>query len=297
MLREKYNPAIIFVVSLLLFGGFVYLATLSNIGEKVVPQPIPPTSEETIFTAEQEITEFIISPPTSLITVDANQEIVIDNFEKDTILAALQALSDTISYPPESLTYLPVRMAQLSADGQPRYLSIFGFFTILEIEMPQGLAASVEPDLMLYLYTPGEEERQICENNNFETSDGTTRPFHDSCFGPRLGIIMRAQEGQQEGLTNFAVRWAELLVDRYRANQKPTLGVLLLSRDRLVQDPFQSTTYTNITKTLAEVPVQYINLPISPIALNFAVARDMLLIGTSKNSLFSLLDKITQENF
>lgn len=256
------------LVLLLIAGGIFYYTSLPGEGPPT-PQPQPqPEPSQTTFV-----------PPAPLITPDFVQEIILEDFEKETLTAALNTLAFN-QYPDQSITYLPVRLSQANAEGEGQYLNGPLFFQNFGIQPPEELLEKIESRFMLYIYGPTNEEENLCKESGITDS---------SCWGPRLGFILQAKE-KTANLSAGLDDWIQ--------PENTNLTALILSDAQRETEALTqlTTTYEGLTiQSPRTIEVYYNNFPISSMTFDYAFVDDLLIFATSKNALFFMLDKVMQE--
>jgi len=272
------------VLLTVLLGGGLYLYLPNKGGEGQIGKDdekiSPPIDEE----------KFVAIPPTSLITPNFVQELIINDTNQVTLKNTLNSLDNT-TYPNNSITYLPIRVKGIFIEGNAQYLDAQMFFNALNILPPINFFDVVDPSFMLYIYGSGDEERIMCQNNLIS---------QNSCYGPRLGMVFRALENKEDELITLVNNWK----DSIKTTNLETLvlnSIAQLSEGEIIffTEEYQSTavegaqvvevSYTNLLMP------SYNNLQLSATSLDFAVVNNMLVIGTSKNAVFSMIDKILTE--
>lgn len=232
-----------------------------------------PAGEETEGPGEAFIT------PTPIVIPDFEQEVLVANLLSSTLQAALDDIK-TQNYPEGKIIYLPVRLEQLTSAGEPQFLSAQIFLSSLGINAPDNLFEAINPVFMPYVYGPGDEEQARCEEAAIEDP---------TCYGPRFGLVLQAKEGMEDELPALASQW--------RALDDSNLETLVLSDTKEVPSApsFNSAQFSGLDGQKQPATVYYINMPLSTTALNFAVVDNLIVIATSKNSSFVMLDRILGE--
>ena len=138
----------------------------------------------------------------------------------------------------------------------------------LAINFPDKVMSVLTGDYNLFVYLPTNNERVNCQQSLITEKE---------CSGPRLGLVFKLKNGQ-----------AKLVKDEL--DKIPMQGLIhnlnsifLFNLDKMAMP--SDTIYHNIK-------ARYINLPISTMSLDYAVANDYLIIATSKNSFYRVSDKI-----
>jgi len=235
---------------------------------------IAPTQEVTTPEPEPDldIINVVLEPPTPFIIPDFAQEIGVSSFSADVLRSVLNDLASN-TYPANSITYIPIR---LSSPEESQYLDAQQFFSQLEITRPENFNNVLDTGIMLFMYGSGEEEQGTCQANSITTV---------SCFGPRLGIALKAQSGLQGALPALVERWKQLI--------DANMASLILSEVASPNDPivFNAAQFQP-PNNQPSITVSYANMPISTMSVNFAVVQDLIVIGTSKNTSYAALNRI-----
>ncbi|MYE38351.1 MAG: hypothetical protein F4X82_02460 [Candidatus Spechtbacteria bacterium SB0662_bin_43] len=180
-------------------------------------------------------------------------------------------------FPPNSITYIPIRLNQPHENGSLQFLTADLFIQALGIDVPEEFLHSIEPTFMLYAYAPGTEELEECDKANLRS---------ETCPGVRLGLVFeqRAKLGENAvSLPNLITNWL--------GSDITTMAPLIL--DEAI---FPSTiSFENVQYEEVPHSISYINLPHPATTLNFATIKKYLVIGTSKNSTITMLDAILEQ--
>jgi len=241
------------------------------------PTPPPPSTQ--------------IEYPPPLVRPDFEQEgLVAANTEQSALEGIIERIKSDFSAPSETITYLPVQLGSVPQGGEAEFVNLRQFLEGLNISVPGGFYDAVENDLMFYAYSPGAEERIMCQNNLVSESD---------CYGVRLGLVIKAKEGRGAELNTLATEWV---------NQTSSSGIdslvlsnlTTLSPDlQFANEEYQSTAVENapiINVQYANLPMpSYNNLALSATAIDMAVVDEFMVVSTSKRSMLSMIDKILQQ--
>lgn len=201
--------------------------------------------------------------PVSLIQVDKTEIVdltVGSQTEQKTLLQLIEETAEK-QQTKGSLTRVLVKLTNES--GQVKYTSLSQLSILLGTTFPQEL---IDKDYTLYIYIPQRDEMEICQENSI--SD-------EKCFGPRLGLAIKTD--------------AKELIRQWESTMFDDLKTLILA-DLSAQQPAGFEDDKN--SLYQENAVRYQNLFVSPIALNYGFAKDLLIIGTSKYCLYDSLDRL-----
>ncbi|MBI2462956.1 MAG: hypothetical protein HYV65_01825 [Candidatus Spechtbacteria bacterium] len=237
-------------------GGFVYWRVYLQPSAPAAPSapstPVAPATPSPFFQTPQQIIEL----------QKGNESFLVEQ---------LRALEHSINSP-KTITYLPIK--KLTDNS---YLQTKELLSLLNVQLPQTLIDSLDPAPMLYIYTPGEEEKNKCtEINNFDIS----------CYSSRLGIIFKILPAHETAVQNTISDQEQNLVQLF---MPIILGSPLFDQTT----GWKTANYTGFSISYpAGIIVRYNNMPISPTGLNYALVNDYLLIATSKNSAYFALDQL-----
>ena len=138
----------------------------------------------------------------------------------------------------------------------------------LAINLPTKVMSVLTNDYNLFVYLPTDNEKMDCQQALITGKE---------CFGPRLGLVFKLKDGQ-----------AGLVKDELDRIPMENLihsltSIFLFNLDKMA---------TPSETTYRDIKVRYVNLPISTMSLDYAVANDYLIIATSKNSFHKVIDKM-----
>ena len=266
-----------------LFGTILYLVLSGDESDTKID------TTEKIEEIKEKI-EIDITPPPALIAVDfVISNVTVENTLQDTLEKLLEDLKEA-TIPPDTINYVPIRLEGVVINQKAQYLGATSFLNSLNIITPANLTDILQSNFMLYLYSPGEEERIACQNNLVTEKE---------CWGLRLGLVLKVQPEAKKELQNILSQWLTIA-------ENANLDTLILND--LAQIPtdavFQQGIYQSQSVPLApEIVIHYINAPmekydnleLSGTALDFAIIDDMLILATSKNSMRKMIDYILQD--
>ena len=165
---------------------------------------------------------------------------------------------------PETFVYVPVKS---STDIEIKYLTLSELLTALQIDAPSPLHTSDYRNFSLFLYAPGEEEREVCSEAGIVDA---------SCYGPRMGLVVKISD--RDTVFSLMREWEETLVS--------DLAPLILgSPQQRAGDTFSLGRYGDVT-------THFINLPVSSLSIDWIVTEEYLIIATSKNAARRAVDKL-----
>ena len=194
-------------------------------------------------------------------------------------LSEIKGVFDSIKaqeFPPGSITYIPIELTNKTNNNDlDQFISARLFIDALGIDAPDQFLDSIEPTFMLYAYSPTEDDRAECERASLRSS---------TCPGVRLGLVFeqRASPGiNAVSLPNLVSNWIE---SSNITTMKPLILDNVIFPDKV---QFKNTVYGEL-----DHPISYVNLPHPSTAIDFATIGRYLVIGTSKNSVLSMIKAI-----
>lgn len=302
--------ALIIVVSVLFLGGFYLVYQLKPCipplckKEGPTPTPMPfcdkelmenicPKSEESFPSCDIEkfCQEMNISPcgrenickvlvptpvcepieliaPVSLLPFISEEKIIISQKSKGEILSALYSIAEGGNYPRPSLIRILIEYDQDKCNKN--WVSLRELFEIFEIKTPENFLINLKENYTLVYYLPDSEEKNACLASNIESL---------LCYSPRLAIVFSMANPD---IVKLAMQSWE---PTFFSDFKPF--ILGEPKEEILE--FKDYLYKE------KVPLRYKNLPISSIALNYGLYKELLIIGASKNSLTKTIDLILKK--
>ena len=207
----------------------------------------------------------IVTPPAEEQVVEAPNPLVPADFE--TIIQSAEEMRalEFSSGSPETVVYAPYYLEDEKKFANPEEL-----FAVLDMQAPSPLFRLLDDAVTPYVYIPGDEERERCGGEGIADS---------SCFSPRLGVVLHATLANVTLIRGVMEDWERTMAQDLRP--------MVFGNPSLPPSEFSSATYRGI-------PVRFINLPISTTAINYALTDSFIVIATSKNSLYNVLDGIIE---
>lgn len=223
--------------------------------------------------AKEEICKSLVPAPTcepvelitpiSLLPFISEERIIISQKSKSEILSGLNSINSNYQKP-----YLIRILIEYGPDECHRaWLSFSELFEVFGITAPQNFLSNLKDNYTLVYYFPDEEEKNACLGAGIES------PL---CYSSRLAIVFSTIDSAI--VKSIMGGWEPT----FFANFKPF--ILGESKEETLE--FKDYLYKD------KVPLRYKNLPISPTALNYGIYKNLLIIGTSKNSLTKTIDLI-----
>ena len=241
---------------------------------------------------KQEEPNIDTTPPTPLVNPDfVLENVSVEDALENSLITAINKLK-TAELTKDSIAYVPIRLEGVVVDNKAQFLKLQTFFSGLGIATPIEFFDIMEPDFMLYLYTPGDEERIACQNNLVAEKD---------CWGPRLGMVFRVKPGYSHRVDPILTQWIDLIrqydsnIDKFILND-----IAQMPQEKIFNEGTYKSQAVLKAKTVkinyVNIPMpQYDNLELSGTALDIATVNDMLIIATSKNSMRKIIDYILQQ--
>lgn len=175
-------------------------------------------------------------------------------------------------FAPES--FRQIRIKKVALNKEKKYASLSEMMALMEINIPLALRSNLEEDYTLFVYTPGVEEKTICQAA--ERTDA-------ACFGPRLGLAVKLSD--REAAIKELVKWETAMAG--------DLKQLILAET--VKDATAKFQYSTLKNLKGASFIRYLNLPIASITIDYGVRENLLIISTSKNSFAKVLDVLDSE--
>jgi len=198
----------------------------------------------------------------------SEEKITITQKTKGDILNALSTIEQATTQRPNMVRIL-IEYAQDECNKS--WLSAAEFFTIFGIKVPADFFTNVKGDnYSLVYYMPDSEEKNTCIASNVAGA---------MCYGPRLAIAFSLQ--------NFD--YTKAMMINWEKTFFEDLSPLVLGEPQNSASDFGGSLYKG------KIEFRYKNFPISTTSLNYGLYKDILIIGTSKNSLSKSADLIIKK--
>lgn len=253
---------------IVLIGFEVWWFFVRPDGEESVTRPTGstlPSPEETLPTELDDPGEPTVASPTiaqPFLAFADTQTISLNAPERATIVAALNQ-SVAAQRQHEAL----VRLVFLVTEGNvQRELTWNELAAALELTVPATVSAQLTPTYNIFLLPTTVYDTAQCNEAGVERPD---------CAGPRLGIALAA--------TNSAALSSSL--GQWEATMVRDLRNLIVAEVTGETRPFLDATYN-------AVPVRYRNLPLPTVTIDYALTNNLLIITTSKSSMFAAIDAL-----
>ncbi len=207
--------------------------------------------------------------PEPRLPVEYRETLFLKERTKEEFSRSLALLTDTAAaqkrWPEDTLVSLSLAAGLETTPAS--YLNLEETTRVLGIRFPQTLASFLE-DYSLFLYTAGAREQTQCDEEGVQDA---------TCWGPRLILVLKHQ-GAKEAVSFEFGRWETTLFS--------DVSPLILSP----RIPEPSSEFKNFF--YRGQLVRYQNLALSTTALNYAIRDSLVIIGTSKESMFAALDAL-----
>lgn len=158
-------------------------------------------------------------------------------------------------------------------NGERKYASLAELTEMIGVQIPQEIKDGPN-NYTLFVYQPENNEYDLCQEAGI---------LNQNCFGPRLGLVVK-NERTDIDTKQIAKEWEKTMVNDLRA-------LILTDAVKIKDIGFendQNINYQNMN-------IRYQNLPISPIAVNYAFFNDLLTICTSKHCLYKAIDGLMEK--
>ena len=139
----------------------------------------------------------------------------------------------------------------------------------LGIKLPETILSSLEENYNFLIYLPDGREKVSCQQSLINQPE---------CFGARIGLVIKIKDGKIDSVKNELNREK---MDNLADDWSP-----LFLFSPLNHSTSSETIYHN-------VKARYINLPISTMTLDYAIIDNYLVVVTSKNFLYQVVDLLT----
>lgn len=210
----------------------------------------------------------LLSPIGILPFLSSEEKITITQKTKGDILSGLSTIDQSITQRPYMVRVL---IEYAEDECNKSWLSAADFFSIFGIRVPTDFFTNVKGDnYSLVYYMPDSEEKNTCIASNVAGA---------MCYGPRLAIAFSLQ--------NFD--YTKAMMTNWENTFYEDLSPFILGEAQVGSSPFGGSLYKE------KIEFRYKNFPISTTALNYGLYKDVLIIGTSKNSLYKTSDLIIKK--
>ena len=221
--------------------------------EETLPEEVPVT--------EQPVAEPTVSP--ALLSYERIETITLTSAQPTEVLSQLSRLFAT-PHELDTLYRVVLLVQESGASRQTTYEELLRAFAITIPPTVQGQLSSTAD---LFFLGPSTFDEATCKSAGASGAD---------CSGPRLGLAV--QTAGNTALESSLRSWEGTMIQNLK-------GLIRAS----IQDsnaPFQSGSYRGIS-------LRYKNLPLDTTSIDYAVTGDLLIITTSKSSMFSALEHLS----
>ena len=244
----------------MVLGAIIFALAYGIYWKVFAPQPPPPPP------AAPKAVEHPV--PEALIRASQTKVIEISNVTYDALKPKIDALRD-LQFAPGTITHVAIKY---TAGGQARYLALTELFQTLQIDAPPVL--SDYKDFTLYSYSPGIEEEMLCKGEGI---------LRGSCYGPRLGFVIKLQEPQDGLLTKDSAR--NIMQEWEKTISEDMVPIILDVTEYRARKEFSFGLYKNSQ-------TRFINLPLPSTSVDWLIVDNYLIIATSKNSARAAVDAL-----
>lgn len=275
---EKYLKIVFLVLLAFAFlavvAGFFWLRHKKSVETPVIYHTICEKEQCKIINEEGEdeckkdedckTTALPPSPPSPLLPVSIQETLILKNTGPDEFSSMI---SESLKKIRPANTIRPIFLAIGTNSTPQKYLELSEATRSLNVFIPATILPYIQ-DYNLFLYTAGQKEKSSCDGN------GISDP---RCWGPRMVLVLRL--AKTDDITSKLHAWEKTMIQ--------DLNALILAQSNEVSQEFQDFFYKGQL-------VRYKNLETSTITVNYTIINDLLIIGTSKESISSALDTLLQ---
>ncbi len=150
--------------------------------------------------------------------------------------------------------------------GTERTVSLDEVAAALKVTINPSVMAGLTGEYNLFLLSSNAFDRSTCSRSGITRAD---------CSGPRLGLVFKVKDAAA----------ARSALAAWEPSMAQNLQALILAAISIGSGSFGDATYANI-------PIRYRNFPIDTMTIEYAVRGDIVLITTSKSSMFAAIDAL-----
>lgn len=229
---------------------------------------LPPPQELSPLLPPEELLEPAneLASLTAILSYDRTEIIAAEDNMAPAIDAAVESF-DGDSVNSDELVRLTIKTIALDGPDTSELATLDDVIKGLGLKMPQNVRQSLSDDFDLFIFGANLFDKDECLRLK------NTAP---SCYGPRLGLAAKISEPSQ--ISSVLKAWERTMA----TDLKP---LILAKAGKATSASFLTGTYKGKT-------IRYKNLPLSTITVEYAVADDVLIITTSKNSMLKAIDSI-----
>lgn len=204
--------------------------------------------------------------PVSLLPFISEERIIISQKSRSEIVSKLD-LINTSNYKAPYMIRILIEYNPDKCNGS--WLSAREFFEAFGAKAPENFFANLKENYTLAYYLPDNEEKSACVAANNASL---------FCYGPRLVMVFSVNDSSL----------SQTVMNEWETTFFEDFKPFILGEPKEETLAFQGFTYKD------KVPMRFKNVPLSTIALNYGVYKNLLIMGTSKNSLIRAIDLILQ---
>jgi hypothetical protein len=256
--------AVVALLILLFIGGQIWWFFLRDTGESGRPNPdeiIPPVSEAppTEPTPPPTTGPVITNP---LLAFDQTEFITLDSDAASAIAAALDQAVAAPRAGEADLVRLVFVISSAQGDTQ---LPFETMRVALGLAIPQEVLAQLGSEYDLFVLPRNVFDEETCRERGARDAD---------CAGARLGLAVRTKDSAT--LASSLRTWEATMVGDLR---------------RLIAATIEGAHTPFLTGTYRTASIRYRNLPLPTTTIDYALSGNILLITTSKSSMYAALDR------
>ncbi len=205
--------------------------------------------------------------PVSLLPFISEERIIISQKSKSEIVSQLD-LIDTSNYKTPYLIRILIEYNSDKCNGS--WLSARELFEAFGAKAPENFFTNLKENYTLVYYLPDNEEKSACVAAN------NVSPF---CYGPRLALTFSVNDSSL----------AQTIMSGWETTFFEDFKSFILGEPKEETMEFKGLTYKD------KVQMRFKNVPFSTTALNYGIYKNLLIIGTSKNSLVRTIDFVLKK--
>lgn len=254
----------ILIVSILIIGfiageiWYFFLREETSTTNQNITEVLPPPQNVEPFSEETEIPETIVTEepeiPSPILSYSRSETI------------DLETLSSISSYAgTDELVRIAVK--SINEEGINEYSDIVTIANQLNIKIPNDVSKEFSGNFDVFLFGGNSIDKETCENANIKSS---------TCYGPRLGMAIKVAD--PEKVKSFLKTWEKTMVT--------DLKQMILS------EYGKQASYSFLTNNYQGQTIRYINIPINTITIEYSLVNDVLIISTSKSSIYKAIDSV-----
>jgi hypothetical protein len=233
--------------------------------ENLFPTPeetLPPSQPEETLPPPQEEEPAVITPeiPSALLSYDETIEV---NLSELTSEEMGMGISQVIS---EIASENSLNRVVFVSDLDQTVLDLETFLSLSGIIMPESISSKLSGSYDLFFLGENSFDRTSCSKAGISSN---------ACAGPRLGLVLSVKSG--ENIDSSLKLWENTMAS--------DLQSILPSQTSISSGNFKNASYGGAS-------IRYQNFPIDTTTIDYAVLNNVLLISTSKTSMYAIVDAL-----